>query len=487
MPFLLALAGGAVLRWTAVRAYPNGLWFTGDSYFYLGYALRPSPSPSKTLGYPFLLRLLEPLHSLTAIVAVQHLMGLAVAGLAYALLCRAGLPAWAGTLVTLPLLYDAYQVELEHLLMSETLFTFLIMAALTLLLWRTGAPGDDPPVPPWWAAAAAGLLIGYAVLVRSAGVPLVPAVLLWVLLRRRAGTRRPRWLTAAAWRPALAFGAAAALPLAAYAAWFHSQHGVYALTSTDGLYLWGRTASFADCAKIDPPAEQVPLCLDERIRAEGDAPGHLIWRGDIPPRRVFDPVAAPEANAALRGFAVRAILAQPGDYLRTVGAGIGMAFDSRRHPHPTAGTEALYHFPARPHVFPGGRSLPAGGTARSDAVHFGGEHPSRVVRPHADRMIAYQERWYLPGPALGALFAAGAAGVLLARRRRREVLLAWGTGATLLVFPIASADFDYRYVVPAMPFACLAAGLALASVPRVSRWSGTPGSRPRGSGPATAP
>ncbi|MFC5753367.1 hypothetical protein [Actinomadura rugatobispora] len=537
----MALIGGAVVRWITVLGYPGVLWFTGDSYFYLGRALRPEPSPSKTLGYSYLLKLLEPAHSLTLVAVLQHLMGLAVAVMVYALLRRAGLPGWAATLCALPILYDAYQIELEHLLMSEALFTFLIAAALTLLLWRALPPrraaGEDAPPTPdgeketakaeaaeagarakrgrggrnpaWWMALAAGGLLGYAVLVRSAGAPLIPLVLLCLLMRRRG------------WRPALFFGTAAAAPLIAYAVMFHGTFGTYSLTTSDGLYLWGRTAPFADCAKMRPPSHMEALCLSPELRAKGYAPGHLIWRSEVPPRVLYENVTAPEHNSTMRDFAIRAILAQPGDYLRTVGDGLGKAFSPSRFPHPTATTEGLYHFPERPQLFPGGKGWGGGAnsTALSDAARYEGDLTlSRVVPPHADRMIAYQRSVYLPGPALGVLFLAGAAATVLARDRRGG-LLAWSAAVTLLVFPIASADFDYRYVVPAMPFACLAAGLAVTrpftrspasgprtgrpvrtdgedradeadgagDAPEISRWWGSRGSRRRGSDRASVP
>ena len=38
--FALALAAGAGLRLLAMLGYPGALWFAGDSYVYLGAALR---------------------------------------------------------------------------------------------------------------------------------------------------------------------------------------------------------------------------------------------------------------------------------------------------------------------------------------------------------------------------------------------------------------------------------------------------------------
>ena len=48
----------------------------------------------------------------------------------------------------------------------------------------------------------------------------------------------------------------------------------------------------------------------------------------------------------------------------------------------------------------------------------------------------------------------------------------WWTAVALLVAPIAVADFDYRYLIPVIPFAAMAAGLAFA--PRKTMAAATP-------------
>ncbi|MEV5576322.1 phospholipid carrier-dependent glycosyltransferase [Spirillospora sp. NPDC052269] len=484
--FLVALLGAAALRWTTLRAYPSGLWFTGDSYFYIGHALNPRPSPTRTTGYSMLLWLLRPAHSLFLIVFVQHVLGLAVAVMLYALLRRARLPGWGAVLASLPVLFDGYQIELEHLVMSETLFTFLLVSGMTVLLWRP--LGTDRARPSWKQALAAGALLSAATIVRSAGAPLVPLLPLGLLLWRGG------------WRPAVAFGTAAAVPLLSYAFWFQQVNGTFALTTSDGIFLWGRTANWASCTKIRPPADERDLCLPRRVQARRIPPGRLDWISTIPPRRRWRFVAAPEANKTLRDFAIGAVLAQPRAYVSDVLRGIGYTFENRRRPYPNDTTEMLYHFRDRPQIFPGGRGWSGhGGTALGDILTYTDNGvPSRVNSPEAQRMMAYQNHVYLPGPALGAVFAVGAVAVL---RRGRTAFLALGTAATLLVFPIATADFDYRYVMPVLPFACLAAALAFAprngNGPggagavyhwvRTSRWWGSPGSRRRGTGPASEP
>ena len=47
---------------------------------------------------------------------------------------------------------------------------------------------------------------------------------------------------------------------------------------------------------------------------------------------------------------------------------------------------------------------------------------------------------------------------VLAWSPRAGSMLPWATAVVLLLFPIAVADFDYRYLLPVLPFASLAAG-----------------------------
>ncbi len=76
------------------------------------------------------------MHSLTLVAVLQHLMGLADAVMIYALLRRNGVSKRWATIASLPVLLDGYLIEDEHLIMTEALFTFLLMVAMPLLLWR---------------------------------------------------------------------------------------------------------------------------------------------------------------------------------------------------------------------------------------------------------------------------------------------------------------------------------------------------------------
>ena len=200
--FTGALAVGALLRLVTMLGYPGALWFAGDSYVYIGAALRPQPNLSKATGYSFFLRLLLPFHSFTLVTGVQHLMGIAVAVMIYVLLRRNGVPKMWAAIATLPQLLDGYIIEDEHLIMAETLFTFLFMVVTLLLLWR--------PRPAWWTAVVAGLLVGAAAVVRTEGEVMLAVLPLWLLLRGWG------WRTLRCWAVAIVFAIAALVPLGAY-------------------------------------------------------------------------------------------------------------------------------------------------------------------------------------------------------------------------------------------------------------------------------
>ncbi len=467
--FAAALAAGAALRLLAMLAYPGALWFAGDSYVYLGAALRLQPDLSKTTGYSLFLRALEPLHSLTLVAGLQHLMGVGVAVMIYALLRRTGVSSRWATAATLPVLLDGFVIEDEHLLMAESLFTFLVVLALFLIL-RT-------PRLSWPLALVAGLLVGYAVDVRSEGLPVLVLFPVALLLRGLRADGRWRWRNGPGWLAAAAMALGCVLPVAAYATWYHSWHGSYTLSRTEGFYLWGRVSSFAECPVIKPPASELKVC-PAGSPSSRTPPGDYIWHAPEV-RHLAGGPASVANNALLRDFALRAVEAQPLGYLHAVLGGLALSVEWPRHPYPDPGTVYFYSFHRTPFKIPADHSWIAGGTAYSDAEQYGHATPSRVVEPFATLIIVYQRVFYTYGPLFGLILLTGLGGVLRIRRPRGRVIwglrgprlawaprggsmLPWVTAIVLLVFPVAVADFDYRYLLPVLPFACLAAGLAFA-------------------------
>jgi hypothetical protein len=184
------------------------------------------------------------------------------------------------------------------------------------------------------------------------------------------------------------------------------------------------------------------------------------------------PVSAAN-DKLLRDFAIRAIEAQPLGYLHSVLNGLVLSVEWPRQKYPDPGTVTYYYFRLQPQSIPANHSWIPGGTAYSDAVNYGHALPSTFVEPFAALISLYEHIVFTYGPLLGLILLTGLGGVVriegLRQRRPRPVwsrrtgsMLPWVTAIVLLVFPIAVTDFDYRYLLPVLPFACLAAALAFA-------------------------
>ena len=95
----------------------------------------------------------------------------------------------------------------------------------------------------------------------------------------------------------------------------------------------------------------------------------------------------------------------------------------------------------------------------TDVRHFHGT--PLLQSPYLGLITGYQRFVFLPGPVFALIVLTGLVGIFLPRRRTAVAALLWVSAAILIVLPIAEHDYTYRYVLPAVPLACIAAAIAL--------------------------
>ncbi|HEV3407392.1 MAG TPA: hypothetical protein VG079_01785, partial [Gaiellaceae bacterium] len=362
---------------------------------------------------------------LAVVPLVQHLFGVLMAVVLYTLLLRLGVRTWLAALATAPVLLDSFQLNLEQYVLSDTFFQLLLVTGCALLLWRR--PLGLAP------AALAGLVFAAAALTRTVGLAAIVPVVLTVLFLRAGPSR------------ALALLASFALPLVAYAAWFHSFFGVYALNGYSGHVLYGRVAPFADCTQFSVPARERVLCPTQPV-GERPSENEFVWRKRISPIYRLRPPAEMTrdrpvwlARSQIAGdFARRVIANQPLAYSRAVGSDFLHGFAPARTSEPGDAPASNWEFHLTYPVF---------------EPKLNEAFDARVDRELASFLRAYQRYAYAPGPLLGAALVVGLlAAVGLGRARysglRSAAFLFSSLALILTLAPAAALAFSWRYQLP---------------------------------------
>ncbi|MDQ2816196.1 MAG: hypothetical protein M3Z75_31225, partial [Actinomycetota bacterium] len=476
--FTIAACLSVIPRVIAALGFRPAL-FIQDSFSYMAQGVHLTPlSQLRPAGYPMLLKVLKPFHSLLLVTTLQHLIGIALAVIIYTVLRSRGLPAWGATLAAVPTLFDSRQIWLESSILPDTLFTFVLMAAVAILVIR--------PRPAIWQAVVIGLLVAWAALIRGNGAPVVVVILAFLLLQR------------VGWKVVTACLAAFAIPVAGYALVFFAEYGQLDITNSSGMFLWSRTMSFANCSIIKPPADLRALCptaqpghptspappwsIDALLTER--TPAAYLWAGGAWYRTGRHPGINAANNKLAMAFAERAIAAQPADYLKTVGTGVFLTFAATDRSQDYLSD----HFTVAPHV-----ATLAPYMKHDEARYARTTSNTHVVQPWAFFMFLYQLPVWFPGWVFFAVVMGGLV-MLIARWRHgwgRYAGLAWGVAVINLVVPIAAHELDYRYALSAVPFACLALGLTFIRTPTglTSAGPAEPGpaaTGPAATGPATA-
>jgi hypothetical protein len=431
-PAIILLAAGLLLRVAAELAYRPALYFV-DSVRYLYNADGMDP-----VGYKGPLRAILFVGNFDTVAAVQHLLGLAMAVIIYALLMRRGVNRWLAALAIAPVLLDAYQVQIEQMIMPDVWFEALIVAGLAILLWR--------PTAGWRRVVAAGIVLGTSATVAQVGEALIlPAVI--YLLAAGGG-----WRQAAG--KAAALCAAFALPIVAYCSGSYLLTGDFFLSHSGVTSLYGRLAAAADCATLKLPSDERGMCPTAAQQAHG--PDWLEYSLASPVQPYYSNLPRGEVNSLISDFNHRVLKQQPLRVADAYGRDVVKLFALTRDGQGGDTPIARWQFQTTYTYYPPWTSEAVVKTATGQ---FGGGAPA-VWRPAASILRSYQlGGGYTPGPLMLVFAVAGLAGSVVAVVRRRLDPATRGLALGCLLFFATGAfvtlvsdwfEFSWRYQLPAL-------------------------------------
>jgi hypothetical protein len=448
------LAAGLVLRVLAEFAYRPALFYI-DSVKYIYNAEGNDPE-----GYKAPLRAILFVANFDTAVAVQHLLGLAMAVVIYMLLLRRGASRWLAALAIAPVLLDAYQLQDEQTIMPGTWFEALIVAGIAILLWK--------PKPGWVATIIAGLVLGVSATFAQVGEALIPAAAIYMLAAAGAGWRLAIGKTAA-------LCAACALPILAYCTGSFVISGQFALSHQGVTSLYGRTAAAVDCATIKLTPLERSICPTRTQQALGD--DWLEFNPDAPVQRIYRDLPRPEVDSTVTDFSHRVLRQQPLRVLDAYGRDVIKLFALTRDTAKGDPTIARWQFQRSfPYLKPHATKQVVDAAVR----RFGGGLPT-VWRPVAAFLRSYQlDGGYTPGPLLLILTFTGLAGSLAVLRRRsgrhpldagtRQLALAcllFFASAVCVLLVSDAFVFSWRYQLPALVTLVPAGVLGMAVIGRL--------------------
>jgi hypothetical protein len=447
----ILIAAGVALRVLAQMAYHPAIIFI-DTLKYL-YGSWPGSDP---IGYKVPLKAILLVGNLGTVEVVQHLLGIAIAVTLYVVMLRRGLPRWLSALAIAPVLLDAYQVQVESMIMPDIWFEALVVAGLAVLLWR--------PVPSMRLALVGGALLGASTGIRQIGEVLIIPALIFVVAM------------GGGWRKIVQNGTAVAcafvLAVLLYMSADYQLAGHFWISRSSVSLTYGRMASVADCATLKLPKVEQPLCPNKAQQARGP---DWLDHGQYSPLRTYDTVLPisllGQKDQLVANFNRAVERQQPTRVISGIVRDSVKLFAVNRITSPGDTPIVRWQFQ---------RSFPTAQygpwiSVRDNAIWLdtGSFVSSNVQKlnpayggaPQVDKPIAAFLRWYqlrggyAPGPLYLLCIIAGLAGSVLAfmrRPRARAARLAalaslfFCAGGVIVLGVSDLFEFTWRYQIPAI-------------------------------------